>query len=249
MGVRRLRRDRHDAPDRRRAAVRSRRPARRRARARRGRRQRQRDARGGAPLRQRDLHRLRAGAARARPAARRSRRPRERHLRGGGRRGAAVSGRELRRRALDLRRDVRARPRAAPRASCCGCAGPAGRIGLACWTPAGFLGQLLRLVARTCRRPPGVQSPLLWGTDAHIQELFAGATKIEHTARQFAFRYQSRGALGDVFRDLLRARPQGVRGARCERPGRAGGRPAGAAAIASRGWAPAWSCPGNTWRP
>ena len=60
---------------------------------------------------QRHVDRLRAGAARARAAPRRSGGPR-RHVRGGRCRGAALSGRELRRGALDVRRDVRARPRA-----------------------------------------------------------------------------------------------------------------------------------------
>jgi ubiquinone/menaquinone biosynthesis C-methylase UbiE len=52
---------------------------------------------------------------------------------------------------------------------------PGGRIGLACWTPQGFLGHLFRVVAGYVPPMPGVRSPLLWGTDAHIQDLFAGA--------------------------------------------------------------------------
>jgi SAM-dependent methyltransferase len=77
---------------------------------------------------------------------------------------------------------------------------PGGRIGLASWTPPGFVGQLLRLVGRYMPPPPGVQSPLLWGTDAHLRELFPGATKIEHTTRLFAFRYRSPQHWVDVFR-------------------------------------------------
>ena len=77
---------------------------------------------------------------------------------------------------------------------------PGGRIGLANWTPTGFLGQLLRLVARYVPPTPGVQSPLLWGTDAHVRELFAGAAKIEHTTRTFAFRYRSPEHWVEVFR-------------------------------------------------
>jgi len=77
---------------------------------------------------------------------------------------------------------------------------PGGRIGLASWTPAGFVGRLLRLVARYVPPPPGVRSPLLWGTDAHVRELFPGATKIEHTSRLFAFRYRSPEHWVDVFR-------------------------------------------------
>src|SRR5512134_991731 len=52
---------------------------------------------------------------------------------------------------------------------------PGGRVGLANWTPAGFLGQLFRLIAVYVPPVPGVQSPLLWGTEAHVRELFPGA--------------------------------------------------------------------------
>ena len=77
---------------------------------------------------------------------------------------------------------------------------PAGRIGLACWTPAGFLGQLFQVVARHVPPIPGVRSPLLWGTDAHIQDLFKGTAAIRHTVRHFAFRYRSPEHWVDVFR-------------------------------------------------
>ena len=79
---------------------------------------------------------------------------------------------------------------------------PGGRIGLANWTPAGFLGQLLRLVARYVPPTPGVQSPLLWGTDAHVRDLFPGAATIAHTTRIFAFRYRSPEHWVEVFRNF-----------------------------------------------
>jgi SAM-dependent methyltransferase len=79
---------------------------------------------------------------------------------------------------------------------------PGGRIGLANWTPTGFLGQLLRLIAEYVPPTPGVQSPLLWGTDAHVRELFPGAAKIEHTTRMFAFRYRSPEHWVEVFRNF-----------------------------------------------
>jgi ubiquinone/menaquinone biosynthesis C-methylase UbiE len=77
---------------------------------------------------------------------------------------------------------------------------PGGRIGLASWTPAGFLGKLFRAVGEYVPPIPGVQSPLLWGTDAHLAELFAGAATIRHTTRFFAFRYRSAEHWVDVFR-------------------------------------------------
>lgn len=77
---------------------------------------------------------------------------------------------------------------------------PGGRIGLASWTPDGFLGQLFRVVAAHVPPIPGVSSPLSWGTDAHLQDLFPGAATIENTTRHFAFRYRSPEHWVDVFR-------------------------------------------------
>jgi ubiquinone/menaquinone biosynthesis C-methylase UbiE len=77
---------------------------------------------------------------------------------------------------------------------------PGGRIGLASWTPEGFLGQLFQVVAKHVPPIPGVRSPLLWGSRTHIQDLCGGATSIEHTARNFMFRYQSPEHWVDVFR-------------------------------------------------
>ena len=75
-----------------------------------------------------------------------------------------------------------------------------GRIGLASWTPGGFLGQLLRLIAQYVPPAPGVPSPLLWGTEAHIEGLFPSASGIQHTRRMFTFRYRSPAHWVDVFR-------------------------------------------------
>ena len=77
---------------------------------------------------------------------------------------------------------------------------PGGRIGLACWTPAGFLGQLFRVVAGYVPPIPGVRSPLLWGTEAHIRSLFPDAVKVEHATRYFAFRYRTPEHWVDMFR-------------------------------------------------
>jgi ubiquinone/menaquinone biosynthesis C-methylase UbiE len=77
---------------------------------------------------------------------------------------------------------------------------PGGRVGLACWTPQGFLGDVFRTIGKHVPPPAGVSSPLLWGTDAHLRSLFADASAIEHTARYFSFRYQSPEHWVDVFR-------------------------------------------------
>ncbi|MGD9903329.1 MAG: class I SAM-dependent methyltransferase [Vicinamibacterales bacterium] len=77
---------------------------------------------------------------------------------------------------------------------------PGGRIGLASWTPAGFVGALLRTVAAYVPPLPGVRSPMLWGTTAHLDLLFPGVARIDHQVRSFAFRYESAQHFVDVFR-------------------------------------------------
>ncbi len=49
---------------------------------------------------------------------------------------------------------------------------PGGRIGLANWTPEGFVGQLFKVLGRHVPPPPGVQSPSLWGVESHLRQLF-----------------------------------------------------------------------------
>jgi ubiquinone/menaquinone biosynthesis C-methylase UbiE len=78
---------------------------------------------------------------------------------------------------------------------------PGGRIGLVSWTPEGFLGDLFRTVARHVPPVPGIQSPLLWGTTAHLSELFPNTT-LQHTVRQFNFRYRSAEHFVEVFRNF-----------------------------------------------
>jgi SAM-dependent methyltransferase len=77
---------------------------------------------------------------------------------------------------------------------------PGGRIGLACWTPTGFLGQLFRVLGRYVPPAAGIPSPILWGTDSHLRELFADASRLEHTTRVFTFRYRSAAHWIEVFR-------------------------------------------------
>ena len=76
-----------------------------------------------------------------------------------------------------------------------------GTIALASWTPEGFIGQLFRTVAAHVPPPAGVQSPLLWGTEAHLRELFGGGiTSLEVTERTFTFRFRSPEDFVDFFR-------------------------------------------------
>ena len=74
-----------------------------------------------------------------------------------------------------------------------------GRIGLANWTPTGFIGQMFKIVGGYVPPPAGVRSPLEWGTDARLSELFAGHTVVTNP-RQFVFRYRSAEHWLETFR-------------------------------------------------
>ncbi len=78
---------------------------------------------------------------------------------------------------------------------------PGGRIGLANWTPEGFIGQLFKLVGSFVPPPMGLKSPLLWGTESRIDELFGGvASDIRTTRKMYAFRFRSAEHWVDYFR-------------------------------------------------
>jgi ubiquinone/menaquinone biosynthesis C-methylase UbiE len=69
---------------------------------------------------------------------------------------------------------------------------PGGKIGLANWTPDGFIGQIFKTLGKYLPPPAGAKSPALWGTQARIAEMFeAGATSINTEKRHFTFRYRS----------------------------------------------------------
>lgn len=67
-----------------------------------------------------------------------------------------------------------------------------GKIGLANWTPEGFIGQLFKTIGKHVPPPSGAKSPALWGTRARLVELFEPhATSVESSPRNFVFRYRS----------------------------------------------------------
>jgi SAM-dependent methyltransferase len=78
---------------------------------------------------------------------------------------------------------------------------PGGRIGLANWTPEGFIGQLFKTLGRQLPPPAGVQPPSLWGVESHLRSLFGErAAAIAVTNRMFNFRYRSAAHFIEVFR-------------------------------------------------
>jgi SAM-dependent methyltransferase len=78
---------------------------------------------------------------------------------------------------------------------------PGGKIGLANWTPEGYIGRLFKTLGKHLPPPAGVKSPALWGTRARITEMFgAQASNIVTEPRMFAFRYRSPQHCLDVFK-------------------------------------------------
>lgn len=76
-----------------------------------------------------------------------------------------------------------------------------GRIGLANWTPRGFIGRLFAVVGRHVPPPAGVTSPARWGTEDYLEQLFHESASDIHTVqRDFVFRYRSPEHWIDVFR-------------------------------------------------
>ena len=69
---------------------------------------------------------------------------------------------------------------------------PGGTIALASWTPTGFIGELFQAVGAHVPPPAGVPAPMLWGTKAHLGELFGTEIRsLGISERTFTFRFRS----------------------------------------------------------
>ena len=78
---------------------------------------------------------------------------------------------------------------------------PGGKIGLANWTPDGFIGQVFKTLGKYLQPPASVKSPALWGTRGRLTEMFdAAAISISAEPRNFNFRYRSADHFLDIFR-------------------------------------------------
>ena len=78
---------------------------------------------------------------------------------------------------------------------------PGGRIGLASWTPEGFIGRLFEVVGSFVPPPAGLRSPMAWGTEPRLVELFGPSASDIRTERKLcAFRYASPEHWVDFFR-------------------------------------------------
>jgi ubiquinone/menaquinone biosynthesis C-methylase UbiE len=61
---------------------------------------------------------------------------------------------------------------------------PSGRIGMANWMPEGNVGQMFQTISKHAPPPPGIESPLRWGTEERVRELLGdGVSEIRFERR------------------------------------------------------------------
>ncbi|MGE8186552.1 class I SAM-dependent methyltransferase [Pseudomonas sp. NPDC086278] len=79
---------------------------------------------------------------------------------------------------------------------------PGGRIGLANWTPEGFVGLMFKTLGKHLPPQPGAQPPSNWGTEAWLHTHFDERDfLVQVTRRTFNFRYRSAAHFIDIFRN------------------------------------------------
>ncbi|MBI5089159.1 MAG: class I SAM-dependent methyltransferase [Actinobacteria bacterium] len=80
---------------------------------------------------------------------------------------------------------------------------PGGTIAFANWSPTGFIGRMFKTIGAHVPPPAAVSSPLLWGTEAYVRDLFgSGVDDVVATPRHFVFRYRSADHMLDTFRSF-----------------------------------------------
>jgi SAM-dependent methyltransferase len=63
-----------------------------------------------------------------------------------------------------------------------------GTIAMANWTPEGFIGQMFKVTGKHVAPPKGLQSPVLWGDEAAVQQRFgSGIAELRTERRDFLF--------------------------------------------------------------
>jgi ubiquinone/menaquinone biosynthesis C-methylase UbiE len=75
-----------------------------------------------------------------------------------------------------------------------------GKIGLANWTPDGYIGQVFKTIGKYVPPAPGLKSPALWGTRSHLEKLFGEMVDVRTETRHFTFRYKSPAHSLAIFR-------------------------------------------------
>jgi SAM-dependent methyltransferase len=80
---------------------------------------------------------------------------------------------------------------------------PGGRIGLANWTPTGWIGEMLRIVGSHVAPPVGLRSPSYWGTAEGLRELFGeDVVSLRAERQQFVWRFGSAQHYLSLFRSF-----------------------------------------------
>ena len=77
---------------------------------------------------------------------------------------------------------------------------PGGKIGMANWTPEGFIGHLFKTIGKYVPPAPGLKPPALWGKKAHLETLFGPQAAISAQSKHFVFRYRSPEHWVEIFR-------------------------------------------------
>jgi ubiquinone/menaquinone biosynthesis C-methylase UbiE len=77
---------------------------------------------------------------------------------------------------------------------------PGGKIGMANWTPESFIGQLFKTIGKYVPPAPGIKSPALWGSKAHLDTLFGSKATVAVASKNFVFRYKSPEHWVEIFR-------------------------------------------------
>jgi len=81
---------------------------------------------------------------------------------------------------------------------------PGGRIGMANWTPDGAVGTMFKTISKHAPPPPGVESPLRWGTEEHLRELFGeGISDLRVERRLSRQPFRSADHYIDFFREYF----------------------------------------------
>ncbi|MBG0830410.1 methyltransferase domain-containing protein [Planomonospora sp. ID67723] len=77
---------------------------------------------------------------------------------------------------------------------------PGGRVGLASWTPAGFVGEILRTVSGHAPPPPAARPPTRWGEEGTVRELFGdGVSALTFVTAHVTQRFLSPEHFADFF--------------------------------------------------
>jgi ubiquinone/menaquinone biosynthesis C-methylase UbiE len=76
-----------------------------------------------------------------------------------------------------------------------------GKIGLANWTPEGFIGNLFKIIGKYVPPAAGLKPPSQWGTKHHLNTLFGPQAIVRVQSKDFVFRYKSPDHWMDVFRN------------------------------------------------